>query len=152
MEAKSRNHPNRKPLTHEVMGSQRGSYWLHNRSFHPTALRPEILDGYPTGAGKNKLIIAINFVSRTIEVGYSWEIPCDLPMGSKRPDEVYMFAHQGVRATYPDLADNVSAVDWQRLLLKMLAEIDAELQSDEITDAVREKVWNYFKLPDCYRQ
>lgn len=63
-----------------------------------------------------------------------------------------MFAHQGVCATYPDLVDNVSAVEWQRLLLKMLAEIDAELQTDEITDEVREKVWNYFKLPDRYRQ
>jgi len=132
------------------MGSQRGSYWLYNRSFHPTALRPEILDGYPTGAGKNKLIIAINFVARTIEVGYSWEIPCDLPMGSESPDEVYMYAYQGVRATYPDVWANASDADWQRLLLKMLAEIDAELQTAEINDAFREKVRNYFKLPEYY--
>jgi len=123
---------------------------MYNRSFHPTALRPEILDGYPTGAGKNKLIIAINFVARTIEVGYSWEIPCAWPMGSESPDEEYMYAYQGVRATYPDVWANASDADWQRLLLKMLAEIDAELQTAEINDAFREKVRNYFKLPEYY--
>lgn len=96
------------------------------------------------------LIIAINFVARTIDVGYSWEIPCGWPVGSERPDVIYMFAHHGVCATYPEIKGDVSAAEWQRLLLKMLAEIDAELQTAEITDEFREKVLSYFTITDKY--
>lgn len=141
MHEKPRNHPNRKPIRQAVMSEKLGVYWLFDQSFAPTALAPVIYgdrNGWPQ---KYPLVVAINFVLRTIEVGYAYEFPCDWPVGSASPDEIYLFARDIVRPY--DEREEVSAAEWQTRLLKVLEAVNEDLQTAEINDAFKDKIRNY---------